>query len=343
MGLVRNWLKPRPFEVLIDASAQDHQTFDMQTSQLSPFQFSCALAFAILFTATLVTYLLRALKPQNETFKKVFIIVRSWWIIIGALLLALSWEKWGLLLMFYLLSIFMVIEYIKVSRVPYKKFITWGLIFLTTIQYAALSSESFHFFQATIPILCLWIVPALIIYKTAIDGLELIFAVVFGLSFTIYYLSHIPALTTLPYRVGMTSDQAVMAVVVLVIITWGNDVFQFISGKTFGKRKIVPGISPNKTLAGFIGGIVCSTVVAAIAAPSLMGVSLQTALVLGPLLSVAGMFGDLFFSAVKRNMGTKDFSDVLPGHGGLLDRIDSLIFTAPIFFHFLSAIQGGAL
>jgi phosphatidate cytidylyltransferase len=313
------------------------------TSQLTPFQFSCVLAFAILFTASAVTLILRKLKPHNETFRKVFIIVRSWWIIIGTLLLALSWEKWGLLLLFYVLSIFMVIEYIKVSRVPYKKFITWSLIALSTMQYAALSLESYHFFQATIPILCLWIIPALIILKTAIEGLELIFAVIFGLSFTIYYLSHIPALTTMPYRVGMTSDQAVMGVVVLVIITWGNDVFQFIAGKAFGKRKIVPGISPNKTLAGFIGGIVCSTIVAAIAAPALLGVSLRTALVLGPLLSVAGMFGDLFFSAVKRNMGTKDFSAVLPGHGGLLDRIDSLIFTAPIFFHFLAAIQGGSL
>lgn len=314
----------------------------MTISHLSPFQFSCALAFAILLTASIVTFVMRKLKPQNETFKKVAVIVRSWWIILGTLLLALSW-KWGLWLLFYVLSVFLVIEYIKVSRVPYKKFIQFSLIALSTVQYAAIFFESFHFFQATIPILCLWIIPGLIIFRAAIAELELIFAVTFGLSFIIYYLSHLPAMVMMPYRTGLSADQAVMGVVLLVLLTWGNDVFQFISGKSFGKRKIVPQVSPNKTLGGFVGGIVCTTAVAGIAAPPLIGVSLTTALCLGPLLSVAGMFGDLFFSAVKRNIGTKDFSDVLPGHGGLLDRIDSLVFTAPIFFHFLAVVQGGSL
>lgn len=316
----------------------------MQTiSQLSAYALSCVLAFSILLTASVVNHLLGRKYPQNETFKKVTIIVKSWWLIIGTLLVALSWQKWGMILLCYVLTVFIIIEYMKVSRTPHKKLIQSALLILTTFQYLALCFESFHFFQAMIPILCLWIVPGLVIFQAAVTEIVLIFAVTFGMSFTIYYLSHVPAITTLHAKLGLVPDQAIMAVVILVILTWGNDVFQFICGKAFGKRKIVPLISPNKTLGGFIGGMICTTVVSVLATPPLMGLSLKAALLLGPIIFISGVFGDLFFSTVKRNVGTKDFSDALPGHGGLLDRMDSLIFTAPIYFHFLAVMNGGVL
>jgi phosphatidate cytidylyltransferase len=310
---------------------------------LSSFGVACEMAFAILLFASVANFLLRRWKPQNETYKKVTVIVRSWWLIVGTVLLGLSWPKWGLILLFYMLTIFMMFEYLKHSRMQYKTYAKVIVVLLATLQYAALSFESLHYFQSAIPILCLWILPGLVILRATIIGLELVISVMLGMGLAIYYMSHIPAITAMPNQLGLNPEQATLAIVVLIIITWSNDVFQFICGKTFGKRKIVPQVSPNKTLGGFIGGLVCTTLITALIAPPMVGISFTAAFIIGPLLSTAGMLGDLFFSAVKRNMGIKDFSQALPGHGGLLDRVDSLIFTAPLYFHFLYAIQGGAL
>jgi phosphatidate cytidylyltransferase len=312
-------------------------------NSLSSFSFSCVMALGILLFASVVTFVLRRLKPSNETFKKVAVIVRSWWVIIGAVLLGLSWTKWGMIVLFYVLTIFILFEYLKNSRMEYKNYAKTVLVALTTLQYLALSLESLHYFQVVIPVLCLWILPGLVILRATVVGLELVTSVMLGMALAIYYVSHIPAVTAMAAHLGLTQDQACLAIVVLILITWTNDVFQFICGKAFGKRKIVPLISPNKTLGGFVGGIVCTTVVTVLVAPPLVGISHTAALVIGPLMSIAGMFGDLFFSAVKRNMGIKDFSQALPGHGGFLDRVDSLVFTAPLYFHFLYAIQGGSL
>jgi phosphatidate cytidylyltransferase len=281
------------------------------------------------------------LKPASETFRKVWVIVKSWWIIAGAFLLAMSWWKWGLLLLFYGLSVAAAFEYIRVSRVPYKLYLQVSLILLASVQYLALAYESRYLFQILIPVMCLWLVPALIIFRATIQDLPLVFSAAFGFSFIIYYLSHIPALTVMSNDLGLSGDQAMMATLVLVFLTWGNDVFQFIAGKSFGRTKIVPKVSPNKTLGGFIGGIVLTTGAAVLLVPLLLEMSWKSALLIGPLLAVTGMFGDLFMSAVKRNIGTKDFSDLLPGHGGLLDRLDSLIFTAPVFFHILIVLNNG--
>lgn len=308
---------------------------------LSAFQLACALTISVLVFATIVTLLLMRTKPKNETFKKVWVIVKSWWIIAVAFLLALSVWKWGMIALFFMLSVGAAVEYIRVSRVSNKLFIQVALVVLTTLQYLALSLESRYAFMILIPVMCLWFVPTLIIFRATIDDLPIVFSAMFGFSFIIYYLSHIPAITIMSNDLGLGGEQAIMATVVLVFLTWGNDVFQFICGKAFGKRKIVAKVSPNKTLGGFIGGVVLTTSAALLLLPWLIDLSWQKALILGPLIAVTGMFGDLFMSAVKRNLGTKDFSDLLPGHGGLLDRLDSLIFTAPVFFHALLLLNGG--
>lgn len=119
----------------------------------------------------------------------------------------------------------------------------------------------------------------------------------------------------------------------LVIPTELNDVFQYLTGKAFGKRKITPVISPNKTLEGFLGGLVLTTLLC-----NLLGLlllqdeSFVLYSLLGILIGLLGFFGDIFMSYIKRNAGVKDTGNLIPGHGGLLDRIDSLMFITPIFF-----------
>lgn len=122
------------------------------------------------------------------------------------------------------------------------------------------------------------------------------------------------------------------AIVFIVVVTELNDVFQYLSGKFFGKHKITPQISPNKTLEGLIGGVFLTILLSNILGFFLLKTDILVNTVLGTLLGLSGFCGDVFMSYLKRKAHIKDTGTLLPGHGGLLDRMDSLIFNAPLFF-----------
>ena len=111
-------------------------------------------------------------------------------------------------------------------------------------------------------------------------------------------------------------------------------------GKTLGNRKVAPNVSPGKTYAGAIGGIASTVLVAGWIGPWLTLMNTTHSLWAGLIIGVAGFAGDLSLSAIKRDLKIKDFGATLPGHGGVLDRIDSLVFTAPLFFHFVFFLYG---
>lgn len=128
----------------------------------------------------------------------------------------------------------------------------------------------------------------------------------------------------------------VKLVLLLVITTECNDIFQYLTGKRFGKRKIAPRISPNKTVEGFLGGLILTPLLANLLGIFFLpdrGIACYTLLGLG--IAVSGFCGDLFISKIKRRAGVKDTGKLIPGHGGLLDRADSLIFSAPLFYWFI--------
>ena len=114
-----------------------------------------------------------------------------------------------------------------------------------------------------------------------------------------------------------------------------NDVAQFVWGKTLGKRKILPLVSPNKTWEGFLGGAVTTLLVSLLLGPLFTPLDLPRAALVGLEIGIFGFIGDVVMSAVKRDIGVKDTGTLLPGHGGILDRLDSLTFTAPLYFHTL--------
>lgn len=122
-----------------------------------------------------------------------------------------------------------------------------------------------------------------------------------------------------------------LLILLLLFITAANDIFQYISGKTFGKIPLAPIISQHKTREGALGGILLTSVLCALVIPLYLNVTLYTAAFIGAILAILGILGDLYISALKRQINIKDSGTTLPGHGGLLDRIDSLILTAPGF------------
>ncbi len=143
----------------------------------------------------------------------------------------------------------------------------------------------------------------------------------------------------------MANDPGYRPIVLMLLLTVeSNDIFAFISGKAFGRRKLAPNTSPNKTLGGALGALVLTTTLtAAIGHVIFRGTPLDgwaPLIGLGILISGVGQFGDLMFSSIKRDLGIKDIGVTIPGHGGLLDRFDSLILVAPAVFHYVAYFKG---
>ncbi len=151
-----------------------------------------------------------------------------------------------------------------------------------------------------------------------------------GVLVCVYFISHVPALLML--GIPGYEGQNVKRLFFFATVVQLNDVFQYVWGKLFGRHKITPTVSPNKTWEGFIGGALTATAVGALLAFVTPFAAWQAAL-FALAVAVLGFTGDVTLSAVKRDAGVKDFSEVLPGHGGVLDRFDSTCFAAPVFFH----------
>ncbi len=304
------------------------------------FQLACEIAFGVLSIATLLAWILAKRSPQNETLKKVLTIIYSWWIILGVFLASLAVGKFGLALLFYLLSLFTAKEYLALSSLQkIRRPLFFVFTACTTLQYIALVSQNVALYFASVALLAAFIAPALIIANAAIENLGIVFAATTGMLLATHWLSYVPALPILLPSFGYTAEAALLSVVLLVMLVECNDVFQFLCGKMFGRRKVVPLISPNKTGAGFVGGLILTTLLSATMSHAWLHLPLVQGAVLGIVVAVAGVLGDLFFSAVKRHLKVKDFSSAIPGHGGVLDRLDSLIIAAPFYFHALLLLK----
>jgi len=130
-------------------------------------------------------------------------------------------------------------------------------------------------------------------------------------------------------------------VLFLAVVTWASDTGAYYAGTLWGKHPLLPSISPKKTVEGVLGGLVLAVGVAFLAQQWFTSeLSLADAVILGVLLTTVGLLGDLFESMIKRRTGVKDSGGILPGHGGMLDRLDSLLFTAPTFYYYVAYVRG---
>ena len=237
----------------------------------------------------------------------------------------------GSLVLFGVLSLLAVREYVTLiqSRPADRTTVLWTFLTFTPLQYALLGIKWTGFF-IVIPVYAFLLIPAMMaIAGDTASFLERAAKIQWGLMICVYCLSYAPALLTLDIR-GYGPDAKLL--LFLVLVCQLNDVLQYVYGKLLGKHKIAPHVSPNKTWEGFIGGTLTATVIGAglwWMTPFTPGIAALIAF----MITLLGFLGGLVMSAIKRDRGVKDFGNLIQGHGGILDRMDSVIFAAPVFFH----------
>lgn len=298
----------------------------------------------LLFMGQAFNFLRLRKATASETDRKVRVIIASWWKIAAALFFAFLGGKFSAIPFFYVLSLYALKEYVAVSKLRDQPKSLYLAGFLgITLHYAGLALHLPVLFFASLQIFSVLVVMPVMVFTSRLTQLAELMAFCFGVMGMAVLMSFPAAVLAFEADIFGSELNARMAVLLLIVLTEVNDILQFICGKLFGRRKIIPMISPNKTEAGFIGGALLSTLLGAFLWPHFSPLTILQGAILGFLLSLAGMMGDLVCSAIKRYRGIKDFSSLIPGHGGVLDRVDSLLATAPVFFYFLYLFHRGLL
>lgn len=290
----------------------------------------------LLLVASLSTALLMRLRPTHS-YTSLKQRIQTWWWLTGLLALALSFNRPVAVVMMVLVSFVAFREFL--SLVPTRPGDTPVLLlaYLTIpVQYAWVHVAWYGMFIIFIPVYVFLLLPLRMVIGGETKGfLRAAGTLHWGLMTTVFSVSHIAYLLVLPDHAGAHGPvRGELLVFYLLVLTQLNDVAQFLCGKWLGKRKLAPTVSPNKTLEGLLGGVLTTTLLAWALGPWLTPFSPLRAVLAGLIISLFGFVGDIVISAVKRDMGVKDSGSLLPGHGGLLDRLDSLTYAAPLFFHY---------
>ena len=294
---------------------------------------SLAVIFALLLVATVINGLLVLLRPKKN-WRELTLRIRTWWVIIVLFSLAMLSPHWLALTFFALVSFMALKEFLTLApsrqsdRVP----LLWMFIAIP-INYWLIGIGWYGMFVVFIPVYVFLFLPARMVVAGDTQGfLRTASQLHWGLMTTVFAFSHVAFLLVLPAD-GLQTGA--LLVLFLVGLTEFNDIAQYLWGKSFGRIRVTPKVSPNKTLAGLLGGIATTAVLAMTLGPLLTPLNWSMALLAGVIIGITGFCGDVVMSAIKRDIGVKDSGTLLPGHGGILDRLDSLIFTAPVFFHFI--------
>jgi phosphatidate cytidylyltransferase len=302
---------------------------------------ACSGILALLIVATAVGAILKAVVSDpaaNATIDNLNARMRSWWIMCLIFGLTLVVGPTGSLVLFGFISFLALREYLSLvaTRRADHHTLFWTFFIFTPLQYYLLSIRWLGFF-IVIPVYAFLFIPA----AMALAGdskmfLERAAKIQWGLMLCVYCLSYAPALLTLQIP-GFAPDAKLL--LFLVIVDQLSDVLQYVFGKLFGQHKIAPAISPNKTWEGFIGGTLGAAAIGT-AMWWLTPFSIPVAAVISLAITLLGFAGGLVMSAIKRDLGVKDYGTLIGGHGGILDRMDSLIFAAPVFFHIVRFFYG---
>ena len=297
--------------------------------------FVIGLIFGILVFSTVLFFIWGKVKPEAKL-KEVKDRTKSWWAMAFIFVSATLFNPIISYVAFAFLSFFALREMISISK-NIRESDRWALFFCylaIPFQYYLAYRHWYGGFLIFIPVfMFLWIPFMLVVRGDVKDITRSMSVLPTQLMFSVFGISHLAYLLSLTTIEGFHAGGRGL-LLFLVFITEMNDVFQFTWGKLFGKYKIIPKVSPNKTWEGFIGGVLTTTVVGYYLR-FLTPLSGVEAIVVSFIIALTGFVGDVVVSAIKRDFGLKDTGSIIPGHGGILDRIDSLAIAAPVFFHLI--------
>jgi phosphatidate cytidylyltransferase len=290
----------------------------------------------ILVAASVIGEILRArLSPagENPVIENLNARINAWWVMVICLALAFIAGKPGVVLLFALCSFAALREFLTLTT--HNRADHWSLVacffLILPLQYTFLATDWYGMYSIFIPVYAFLLLPVVSALRGSTkDFLIRVSGTQWALMICIYCASHVPALLYL--QIPGFEGRNVILIAYLIFVVQLSDVLQYVWGKLVGRTKVAPNLSPSKTWEGLIGGTLSA---------SAIGTALYWMTPFSPLeaagmcllITIMGFFGGLVMSAIKRDRGIKDWGHLIAGHGGFLDRLDSVIFAAPIFFH----------
>ena len=273
--------------------------------------------------------------PAHATIDNLNARLKAWWIMI-AVIAAATWAgAWAVIGLFALVSFQCLREYVSLAptRKGDPRALIWSFYVFLPLPYYLIAAGWYGLFSILIPVYAFLLLPisASLGADTA-RFLERSAKIQWGLMICAYCLSHVPALLTL--EIPGYEGRNLLLVVFLLLTVQSSDVFQYIWGKLLGRHALSKQISPSKTVEGLVGGVLSATAMGA-ALWWITPFSPVEAAFVALVINTLGFFGGFVLSAIKRDRGVKDWGHLIEGHGGMLDRVDSLAFSAPVFFHLL--------
>lgn len=270
---------------------------------------------------------------QNATIENLNDRIRSWWAMVLLLSLALLGGKTGVTLLFALCSFAALREFLTLTNAVRADH--WSLVaaffVILPVQYYLIWIEWYGLFAIFIPVYVFLLLPMVSALRGVTRNyLVRVAEVQWALMICVFCASHVPALLTL--KIPGFEGRNVLLIAFLVVVVQLSDVLQYVWGKLLGKRKIAPSLSPSKTVEGLIGGSLSATAIGG-ALWWMTPFTIPQAALMAFIITIMGFFGGLVMSAIKRDRGVKDWGHSIAGHGGFIDRLDSVVYSAPIFFH----------
>lgn len=291
------------------------------------------LAFIFVLLAGAMGFIKHLQRKNNKPYTELYDRTKSWFFMILIIVLALFFNNIVAMVFFALLSYLALKEYFTLipTRLTDRRILFYGYLVII-FQYYFAYIQWYEVFIITIPVYLFLFLPfrQMLIGDTA-GFINNTSKVQWGVMLFVFAISHVAYLFMLPPLGSVTTA---MMVLFLIFLTELNDILQFVCGKCFGKHKIIPKVSPNKTVEGFLGGVIITTILAVVFS-YLTPFGIAQAIGAGLIISIGGFIGDVVVSMVKRDVGVKDSGNMIAGHGGIIDRIDSLTYTAPLFFHYV--------
>lgn len=299
-----------------------------------------AVSVGILLVTSAISYFLRRhiiKSKRNNALVRLDAYISTWWNILAVLgFTFLFGGKIGVTILFAFVSFSALREFLTIvvtNRADHLALVVAFFVILP-LQYLFVGFERYTMFLIFIPVYAFMLLPALSAIRGNVDNfLERISEKQFALMVAVYAISYVPALLFL--EIEAYEGRNVLLITWLILVVQLADIYQYFIGRLFGKRLLSPNISRVKTVEGHVFG----ALLAAITGVLLYWItpfSMVDAFFLAFFLANVGLFGSLIMEAIKRDRGFKEWSGVLAGHGGIIERMDGVIFAAPLYFHIIN-------